>query len=180
MHLIGDLKLFGASLLKAWWALMSCAAFTVLGLFIALEDKGNKWAVGGTVVLAGIFFVCAAFMAWREKYSALVGLQERLASPQIDFVIGSAWWGGDTLHGALTIIVTMQVFNPHGPPTAMFSWELSLQLEPDGIARRGEIPIESAFGTPLHLPNGQTLGLRKDGEIRRQASAKPIPAGGLA
>jgi hypothetical protein len=179
MQIARDLKLFGLSLWKAWWALMSCAAFTILGLFIALENKGNSWTVGGIIVLAVTFFACAAFMAWREKYLALTKLQRRLASPQIDLSVGSAWWGADK-NDSLSVILTMQVFNPHGPPTAMFNWELSLQLESDGIVTRGEIPLDSPSDIPLHLPNGQTLGLRKDAELRRQASVQPIPAGGLA
>ncbi len=183
MHLAEDLKLFVESLWKAWWALMSCAAFTILGLFIALENKGSNWIVGGTIVLAVTFFVCASFMAWREQHLALVELQQRLATPQINLSIGSAWWGNwgtDASHGVLSVLFTLGVFNPHGPPTAMFDWELSLQLEPDETSTRGEMPINPSSDFPLHLPNGQSLRLPKDGEVRRVAAVQPIPAGGLA
>jgi hypothetical protein len=60
--------LFTASLLKHWWALMSCAAFTILGVYVAASNKGNAWIVGGTTVLAAACFVVAAYQTWRDQY----------------------------------------------------------------------------------------------------------------
>ena len=56
------------ALWKVWWALMSSAIFTILSVYIAIANKTGSWLLRVTIVLAVIFFVIAAFQAWREQY----------------------------------------------------------------------------------------------------------------
>ena len=73
-------RLFTAAMLHHWWALMSCAAFTGLGVYIAATNKGNGWVVGGSAILAAVFFVVAAYKTWRDehrKYLDEVGKNQR-------------------------------------------------------------------------------------------------------
>ena len=74
------IRLFAAALFKHWWELMSCAGFTILGVYIAATDRGNGWVVGGSAFLAAVFFVVAAYRTWRdehEKYTAEVAKNHR-------------------------------------------------------------------------------------------------------
>ena len=73
--------------IKKWWALMSCAAFTALGLISALATNGSKWTIAGTVGMAGVFGVFGAFQLWNEQHGradkAEQELQKHLASPPV-------------------------------------------------------------------------------------------------
>jgi hypothetical protein len=60
--------LFTTALLQHWLALMSCAAFTFFGVYIAATNRGNSWVVGGSAVLAALFFVVAAYKSWRDEH----------------------------------------------------------------------------------------------------------------
>ena len=47
---------------KHWWALMSCAVFTLLGFYISYANKNNDWAVKGVFVLAVLMLFVACFL----------------------------------------------------------------------------------------------------------------------
>src|ERR1035438_5503079 len=92
-------KLFIAALSRKWWALMSCAAFTLLSLWVAMENKSNAWAVSGIAALAVIFFLIASFGVWSEEHSRLVLAERKLSelSPQFDFLVGTMLWKYDEI-----------------------------------------------------------------------------------
>jgi hypothetical protein len=73
---------FVAALLRYWRALISCVAFTILGVY-ALTNKGNVWLVGGSTFLAAVFFAVAAYHAWRREYDKYSGESERYQKPDI-------------------------------------------------------------------------------------------------
>ena len=56
---------------KHWWALMSCAVFTLLGFYISYANKNNDWAVKGVFVLAVLMLFVACFFAWRDEHEKL-------------------------------------------------------------------------------------------------------------
>ena len=53
---------------RVWWALMSCAAFTALGVYVLYTNKSNQWAVRATFALSGLFLLVACFVAWLEEH----------------------------------------------------------------------------------------------------------------
>ncbi len=55
---------------KEWWALMGCAAFTFLGIYVAWANKSNEWVVTGSACLGMIFFFVASYKAWKRQYDA--------------------------------------------------------------------------------------------------------------
>ena len=67
------MRLFVAALFRYWWALMSCAAFTVLAVYTAATNKGNVWVIGGSTFLATVFFGVAAYHAWLGEYDKHTG-----------------------------------------------------------------------------------------------------------
>ncbi len=47
---------------------MSCAVFTLIGWYAAVNNKWNSWIVGSTAVAALAMFIIASFLAWKEQY----------------------------------------------------------------------------------------------------------------
>ena len=64
---------------KRWWALMSCAAFTALGLVSALAPNGSKWTVAGTISLAVVLGMVGSFQLWKEQHDRAVSAENELA-----------------------------------------------------------------------------------------------------
>src|SRR4051812_40176987 len=59
---------------------MSCAAFTIFGVYVAATNRGNAWVLGGTGVLAVVFLLVAAYKAWRDehdKYADAIAKNQR-------------------------------------------------------------------------------------------------------
>lgn len=77
------IRLFVSALFKKWWALMSCAAFTGLGVYIAATNKGNAWVVGGSAVLAVVFLVVAAYLTWKDEHDNYTAELNRNQAPEI-------------------------------------------------------------------------------------------------
>jgi hypothetical protein len=76
-------KAFG----KHWWALMSCAAFTILGFYVAWANKSNEWTVRGIFGIALGLLIVAGFLAWRDEFRRANDLEAKLrdieASPRL-------------------------------------------------------------------------------------------------
>src|SRR5450755_3941920 len=63
------LWLFVKALAKHWWALMSCAVFTGIGVVAACLGKSNSWVVWASCIAGAFLFVVASFQAWNEEHS---------------------------------------------------------------------------------------------------------------
>lgn len=79
------------SIIKIWWALMSCAVFTFLGVYVILANKSSTWSVSATFFLAVFFFFLAGFSAWKKEHDALTSLQCSLDIPKIKGRIRTAF-----------------------------------------------------------------------------------------
>jgi hypothetical protein len=77
--------LFFKAVGKYWWTLMSCAAFTFLGIAAAYFSKSNLWIVRGSFVLAGLFLLVGCFLAWSDEHRKVNTLQEQLAQAKEDY-----------------------------------------------------------------------------------------------
>ena len=62
---------------------MSCAAFTGLGVYVAAWHKDETWIVGGSAALAAIFFIIAAYKAWRLEHELYIGEVAKNEKPEI-------------------------------------------------------------------------------------------------
>jgi hypothetical protein len=58
---------------------MSCAIFTLLGLYVAVANKGNDWIVRAIFAIAVALLFVACFMAWRDEYRKRIALEKSLA-----------------------------------------------------------------------------------------------------
>jgi hypothetical protein len=61
---------FARECLKEWWGLMSCAAFTFLGIYIAAGNKGNASVVNSSAALGFVLLFVASYRAWKRQYEA--------------------------------------------------------------------------------------------------------------
>ena len=77
---MGQFWRFTWALIKKWWPLMSCAAFTLLSLVSALAPNGSKLTVAGTFLLAIVFGVFGAFQLWSEQHKRAVKAEQDLAT----------------------------------------------------------------------------------------------------
>jgi hypothetical protein len=49
------IRLFAAAMFRHWWELMSCAAFTVLGVYCASANRGKRLGSGWDRLPSGDF-----------------------------------------------------------------------------------------------------------------------------
>jgi len=61
---------------KHWWPLMSCAVFTVLGLYVAYANKSNDWTVRGIFGAAAALLFVACYQAWLDERRKRIRLQD--------------------------------------------------------------------------------------------------------
>lgn len=95
--MLDSIGLFALALLKHWWALLSCALFTGLGVYAAATNKSNAWVVAGSGVLAFLLFLVAAFMVWRDEHQKYATEVARNRRPDIN---GEAFnFSGCGIHG---------------------------------------------------------------------------------
>src|ERR1035441_5121230 len=64
---------------KHWLALMSCAAFTFIGFYVAYASKSNAWTVRAIFCAALVFLFIAGFLAWRDEHRELIKAETGLA-----------------------------------------------------------------------------------------------------
>jgi hypothetical protein len=63
---------------KHWWPLMSCAVFTLLGMWVLYANKNNDWALRVTFSAAIFCLFWACFLAWRDKEKEFEELKSKL------------------------------------------------------------------------------------------------------
>lgn len=87
--------LFGTGLLRRWWAMMSCAAFTALSVYAAATNKANSWVVAGSAVLAVLFFLIAAYLTWKDEHDGYIQEVERNQKPEIQGELSIVGYGAE-------------------------------------------------------------------------------------
>jgi hypothetical protein len=63
---------------REWWALMGCAAFTFLGIYVAGLNKSNAWIIGSSAALGTIFFFVASYRVWKRQNNARIMAETEL------------------------------------------------------------------------------------------------------
>jgi hypothetical protein len=109
---------------RHWWALLSCAGFTVLSLYTLHANKDNNWAFKATLALSAGFLIIATFLAWRDEHLAnLRGVTDRKNLEQMYFdqrpVLGL------TVIGVSTPREWREAVNSRNPPAHFFLQHLS-------------------------------------------------------
>ena len=169
--------MFIAALWRKWWALMSCAAFTILSLWASIENKSNAWVVSGIATLAGIFFLVAAFGAWLEEHSKLVAAERKFSelTPQFDFLVGTMLWKYDENKDKSCFFPLARILN-RGHASITTNWGATYNISGTSetmtpLWLRGEYKIQIG-NEELTLENGDLLNAK--------TAEKSIERGGVA
>jgi hypothetical protein len=73
-----SVQLFIREWFREWWALMGCAAFTFLGIYIAKTGQSNDWIVKASFVFGTVFFFVASYRAWKRQYEKTLELAAKI------------------------------------------------------------------------------------------------------
>jgi hypothetical protein len=60
--------LFLKAIFRRWWGLMSCAAFTFLGVWATFGNKGREYLLWASFLLGTAFLLVAAYKAWADEH----------------------------------------------------------------------------------------------------------------
>jgi hypothetical protein len=71
---------FLKALFRHFWTYMSCAVFTIAGIYAAASNKPNQWIVGCAFSLAGLGILISAFLAWKDEYSGRAAALTQLSA----------------------------------------------------------------------------------------------------
>jgi hypothetical protein len=119
------------SLLSYWWALMSCAVFTVLGVFVLAFNKSNQWALWATFGAAVTMLLLASFLAWRDQYRrAEEHLRMLKLGPSLNWNIQAV---RDVTTDPETIQVSLLLFNSAPQPIRYEVEEINVELDGKAI-----------------------------------------------
>src|SRR3984885_10362042 len=64
--------LFVKGIFSHWWALMSCAAFTFLGIWTAYANRSREWVLWSSFSLSLVFLLVAAYRTWLAENRRLL------------------------------------------------------------------------------------------------------------
>jgi hypothetical protein len=172
-----SLRKFIAALWKKWWALMSCAAFTILTLYAALENKGNAWVVSGVAALAAFFFLIAAFGAWLDEHRKVSSAEKELSDfePHFIFNIGTMLWVYDDLEKRTLFFPMARILN-RGHSSVTANWNAFYR-----ISGSSETMIPLWLRGPYKISLGEEeLVLENSELLNAKTTEKSIERGGVA
>jgi hypothetical protein len=175
--LLKDIGEFTWAVLTIWQAYMTGSIVTAL---VGLYERLSQKTVSTRAYIAGViaFLLVAFFMAWRENHLALIKLQQKLKTPEFSGEI-SALGSGVRSDGAVAVVVSGRIINPHGPPSGIAEWKVQIDL-PGRWLVDGTIPFPSA--EDIHLPLAKSGGsaVLKTELYWPGEAIKPIPEGGAS
>jgi hypothetical protein len=89
---------FIRSVSKHLWPLLSCAAFTILGVYGAYSGWTSDWIIKGSLALAGLFLIVACYQTWLAEHRLVSSRDQHIAQieekylddrPRLQFVATS-------------------------------------------------------------------------------------------
>lgn len=65
---------------RYWWAYMSCAAFTFLGIWATFANKSRNWVLWGSLALGIAFLLFAAYKVWAKEHQSWADEKQQSAA----------------------------------------------------------------------------------------------------
>ena len=165
--MLRDLKAYLWALFHQWWALMSCAVFTFISVYVAERGKSSAWFVGATAVAALVFFLVASFLAWRQEHKRAA--EER--TPK--FILESGSIVSHYENGRTLVLVGLRVINA-GAPSAVMSYRA--EYHSSAGADKMQLVIVGNATLKLKLDGGAGYNFNRSDAINFKTS--PIERGG--
>src|ERR1035437_5481280 len=72
------------------WALMSCAVFTLVGIWALIFQKDSQWLIQSSFILSGLFVIVAIALAWRDEHKKLLVVLAKNERPNLKLDIDCA------------------------------------------------------------------------------------------
>jgi hypothetical protein len=157
-------------------ALMSCAAFTLLGVYILARHKDRVWELRATGLLSLLCFFFASYQAWGDEHRTLTELQRKLQSPDFEGVILENMSG--TRNGRETLIALGgQIVNRSGPPSGAVNFRMSIVI--DGERVYGHEPPYPGKDVHLGDTSGRVVTHKHDTSKEESPSGATLPIANL-
>jgi hypothetical protein len=127
------------ALWKHWWALMSSAVFTAIGVYGAWQQKGSGWIVGVSFAAAIALFFVASFKAWNEEHERLLAEIARNHKPEIKgtIAVGFATMSkenfGDPKAKLTDLFVLARLVNHRDVPTTIDGYSIKVGTDRTSI-----------------------------------------------
>lgn len=152
------ITLFAAALSKAWWALMSCAAFTLLSVWSSLARNGNQITIVGTTILALLFFLIASFKAWSDENKKFEEAAKKNERPDLSIELGDVLTYYN-LESNVTVVCAAVVVTNRGAASPAQGWKARFSSPRiDVTIGYSNLP---SLEFPWALSNGHLLILRR-------------------
>lgn len=125
-----DVQLFLGALGKRWWALLSSATFTILGLYALATNKTSSWVVWASFVAAVAMLLVASALAWNDEHKRtliLGGEIEKLKRVPAQFAITPyELRSSGSMHRDIFLHAAVELLTPIELEVDRYSVELSL------------------------------------------------------
>jgi len=179
---MASLWLFIKAVVHHWGVLVTGVGLSlVFGGVEHYRQESLSWKAYCLILAATVFAAC--FVAWKEQHNITIeketelgDLRKQLASPE--FVVTIGMLANGVIGSRIMVFLTAQISNPHGPQSALFGWEIRLELA------NGELINQSSPLTPDQ--NGVNVNIGDTGKAIRLSPdsffpvfTQPIPPGGF-
>lgn len=115
---------------RHWWALMSCAIFTLLGAYVLYAHKSDKWAFWATGIMAVFCLLMACYLAWVDEYKEVQKEKAKNeVAPEINIRECNSIPYGNLAKGLTDLFVNLEL--ELKSPSHVSILEYSLTLEHD-------------------------------------------------
>jgi hypothetical protein len=172
---------FIKAVLVHWWALMSCALFTALGIYVLIANKSNGWAVEASFTLAVVSVFIACYLAWRDEHKLLLRERDRNQKPDIegeiiDAFIGEVTFSPDCEKSSVVLFGVKAWNKVQMPDVTIHRYELTITVG-EGDFAQSFTGTQKGWRVNLFFPQGiKNIELGREGlrEIR-YLSAYTVP-----
>jgi hypothetical protein len=121
---------------RHWWALMSCAIFTLIGVYSAYANMSNDWVVRTTLSAAVLCLFIGCFLAWRDEHEMLSSEQAKNQKPFLEGQIVEAFIGPvitaevALLSGSSVVLFSVKTWNTvQMPDVVVLNYRLKLTVK---------------------------------------------------
>jgi len=135
---VQELSAFLRAVGKHWWSLLSCAFFTILGLFVAYANKSNAWVVQGSFIVAALCLLIACYRAWRDEHTALEDEIAKNQKPELKIELLASFFEVSphpSQNLQVNIYAYLRVTNVREPATLIKSGTMTMTV--NGIMHTG-------------------------------------------
>jgi len=173
-----EFSAYASAIFGHWWALMSCAVFTILGVIQLALKKSNIWMLRVTFGAAVVLLFIASFLAWQDEHIANVSLKRSLDDlnmPQLKGNIDQIFTGYETEQKATGVYILASIRNT-GASSIVEGWSLDVKHNFKTFPTR---TMYIPDGSYLKSPKGKVIATFHATDVLYEKAMTPIQKGSL-